>query len=186
MAASRCAARRAESNLAIRAYNSYMRRDRSLIPLSHQHQHGLALCVLIDRGLKKDPSRENVAKLSKMAADMAEIELLSHFQVEEEILFPAVRPLIENDTLLDELIAQHREMERMIEALATQRGKTRKETLIAFGELLNQHIRSEERRLFQEIQARVGKFRLAQLGREIEDRVHKLCPTTRFLPWESP
>ena len=162
-----------------------MRRDRSLIPLSHQHQHGLALCVLIDRGLKKDTSRENVDKLSKMVADMAEIELLSHFQVEEDILFPTVRPLLENDTLIDELIAQHREMERMIEALATQRGEKRKKTLVAFGELLNQHIRSEERRLFQDIQSTVGEFRLAQLGREIEEHVHKLCPSTQFLPWES-
>lgn len=162
-----------------------MRRDRSLIPLSHQHQHGLALCVLIDRGLKKDSSRENVDRLSKMAADMARIELLSHFQVEEEVLFPTVRPLIENDPLIDELIEQHREMERMIEALAIQRGQTRKVTLVAFGELLNQHIRSEERQLFQQIQASLGEFRLAQLGREIENRIHALCPSTQFLPWES-
>lgn len=161
-----------------------MRRDRSLIPLSHQHQHGLALCVLIDRGLKRDPSRENVAKLSKMAVDMAHIELLSHFQVEEEVLFPAVRPLIEDAPLVDELIAQHREMEQMINDLATLRGETRKQKLVAFGELLNRHIRSEERQLFQDIQATVGEFRLAQLGREIEDRVHKLCPSTKYLPWE--
>lgn len=162
-----------------------MRRDRSLIPLSHQHQHGLALCVLIDRGLKKDPSRENVDKLSKMAADMARIELLSHFQVEEQVLFPAVRPLIENTALIDELISQHREMEQMIEQLANQSGAARKRTLLRFGDLLNRHIRSEERRLFQQIQATVGEFRLAQLGREIEDRVHKLCPSTQYLPWES-
>jgi hemerythrin superfamily protein len=161
-----------------------MRRDRSLIPLSHQHQHGLALCVLIDRGLKKDPSRENVDRLSQMAAEMARIELLSHFQVEEEVLFPAVRPLIEDGELIGELIAQHREMERMIEDLARQRGEPRKRKLIAFGGLLNEHIRTEERRLFQEIQAKAGEFRLAQLGREIEDRVHKLCPSTRYLPWE--
>ena len=69
--------------------------------------------------------------------------------------------------------------------LATQRGEKRKETLVAFGELLNQHIRSEERRLFQEIQSTVGEFRLAQLGREIEEHVHKLCPSTQFLPWEN-
>ena len=162
-----------------------MRRDRSLIPLSHQHQHGLALCVLNDRGLKKDPSRENVDKLSKMAADMAQIELLSHFQVEEQVLFPAVRPLIENTALIDELISQHREMEQMIEELANQRGAARKRTLLDFSDLLNRHIRSEERQLFQEIQANVGEFRLAQLGRQIEDRVHKLCPSTQYLPWES-
>ena len=29
-----------------------MLRDRNLIPLSHQHQHALALCVRLDRGLK--------------------------------------------------------------------------------------------------------------------------------------
>lgn len=162
-----------------------MRRDRGLIPLSHQHQHGLALCVLIDRGLKKDSSRENVDKLSKMAGEMAQLELFSHFQVEEQVLFPAVRPLIENAALIDELIAQHREMERMLELLAAEEGETRKHKLIAFGNLLNRHIRSEERQLFQDIQASVGEFRLAQLGREIEEQVHKLCPSTQYLPWES-
>lgn len=34
-----------------------MLRDPSLIPLSHQHQHGSALTVLIDRGLKAQPNQ---------------------------------------------------------------------------------------------------------------------------------
>ena len=33
--------------------NGSMLRDNNLIPLSHQHQHALALCVQIDRALAK-------------------------------------------------------------------------------------------------------------------------------------
>ena len=33
--------------------NGRMLRDKNLIPLSHQHQHALAMCVRLDRALVK-------------------------------------------------------------------------------------------------------------------------------------
>ena len=50
------------------AYNGSMWRDPSLHPLSHQHQHGLALCVLIERGLKEDRSEKKAEDLSRSIA----------------------------------------------------------------------------------------------------------------------
>ncbi len=52
-----------------------MLRDPSLVPLSHQHQHGLALTVLIDRGLSGNPPPEKAAELALMVASMAKAEL---------------------------------------------------------------------------------------------------------------
>ena len=57
-----------------------MLRDPSLIPLSHQHQHGLALAVLIDRGLKADPSEHKAEELSHKATQLGEVELLGALQ----------------------------------------------------------------------------------------------------------
>ena len=41
-----------------------MLRDPILVPLSHQHHNGLALCVMTRRSLAADSSAQNVAKLA--------------------------------------------------------------------------------------------------------------------------
>ena len=132
-----------------------MFRDPSLVPLSHQHQHGLALSVIIDRGLKADPTPAKAAELAQKVATMAEIELLGHFKVEEKVLFPAVRAALEDDGVVDQLISQHRAMEELLDRLARVDDAARVGLLRDFGELLSRHIRIEERQLFQEIQAKL-------------------------------
>src|SRR6266508_2815514 len=66
-----------------------MLRDASLIPLSHQHHNGLALCVLTKRELQQSTTEKNVRKLAQRVVDRYEIELVNHFALEEAILFPA-------------------------------------------------------------------------------------------------
>ena len=70
-----------------------MLRDPSLIPLSHQHHNGLALCVLTRRSLAADSSPENLAKLAQRVIDRYELELINHFAIEEEVLFPVCAPM---------------------------------------------------------------------------------------------
>jgi hemerythrin-like domain-containing protein len=162
-----------------------MFRDPSLVPLSHQHQHGLALTVLIDRGLKADPSQEKAKELSRKVAAMAQAELFGHFSVEEEILFPTVRDALDSDRVVDDLIAQHRDMEGLIERIAHAGDQERIPLLQQFGDLLSRHIRIEERQLFQEIQAKLPEEDLGKLGREIDAKVKKVCPVTDRLPWDN-
>ena len=54
-----------------------MLRDPCLIPLSHQHHNGLALCVLVRRSLASDSSPENLATLARRAIDRYELELVN-------------------------------------------------------------------------------------------------------------
>ncbi len=145
-----------------------MLRDPSLIPLSHQHQHGLALCVMTRRSMAADPSSENLAKLAKCVVDRFEVELVNHFQIEEEVLFPAAGNL----PLIPELLAHHREIERMVASL---RGSSSVESLEAFCELLTRHIRLEENELFEQMQRTVGREELDRLGAEIDRRAVRVC-----------
>ena len=161
-----------------------MLRDPSLIPLSHQHQHGLALAVLIDRGLKADPSPRKATELCRMVADMFELELVHHFEVEEQVLFPAVRDRLVSDGILDQLISQHREMESLASRLAAAPESERIGLLTKFGELLSRHIRIEERQLFEEIQEKVRREDLSELGAQIDGRLLKVCPSSGRLPWD--
>ncbi|HEY1343097.1 MAG TPA: hemerythrin domain-containing protein [Bryobacteraceae bacterium] len=145
-----------------------MLRDPTLIPLSHQHQHGLALCVMTRRSLGQDASAENVAKLAQRVVDRYEIELANHFEVEEQVLFPAcgTKPLI------SELIAEHRSLESMVARL---RSAPSAELLEEFCTLLSNHIRREENELFQEIQQTMPRETLDRAGAEIDRRVVRIC-----------
>ncbi|MDA1316199.1 MAG: hemerythrin domain-containing protein [Acidobacteria bacterium] len=161
-----------------------MLRDPSLIPLSHQHQHGLALTVLIDRGLKAQPTQEKAIELAGKVARMADAELLGHFQVEEEVLFPAIRPHLDSGQIVEELIVQHRALEDLIQRVAAAGDNERIPLLTEFGDLLHRHIRIEERQLFQEIQAKLDEDQLARLGKQVDATVQRVCPVTDKLPWE--
>ena len=161
-----------------------MLRDPSLIPLSHQHQHGLALAVIIDRGLKADPSERKAEELSRKVTQLAEIELLGHFKVEEEVLFPAVRPFLGSGGIIDELIAQHRQIEELLSRLTQAAAGGRLALLREFGLLLSSHIRTEERQLFEQIQQRLSADDLLALGKQVDASVQKICPLTGKLPWE--
>ena len=160
-----------------------LHRDPSLIPLSHQHQHGLAIAVLIDRGLKAEPTPEKALELADKVARLAEVELLAHFELEEAVLFPAVRRFLNDDPLLDGLVAEHRVLEDLVRRIAGAADADRIPLLQQFGAVLHRHIRTEERQLFQQIQSRLDASRLAELGREITARVEASCPLTDRLPW---
>ncbi len=138
-----------------------MLRHPSLIPLSHQHQHALALCVLIER------SPEKTAELARKVADLFELELRNHFDVEERILFPAIRQNLGPTPLVEELVAEH----RLLEDLAARVPAT----LAEFGAALSRHIRREERELFEDIQKRLSPETLETLKRAIEAEVVHVC-----------
>jgi hemerythrin-like domain-containing protein len=149
-----------------------MLRDPNLIPLSHQHHNGLAMCVLTRRALREDASPENVAKLARRAIDRYELELANHFEIEEQILFPAIENAIGKLSLVASLTAEHRQMEDLIAQLRSAASATLLEQLCG---LLAQHIRREENDLFQVAQARLPESILRELGTAIEAKAVRIC-----------
>ena len=144
-----------------------MLRDPSLIPLSQQHHNGLALCVLTERSLAQDASSANVARLARKAIDRYELELTNHFEIEEQVLFPALEsPLIAG------LIGEHRQLEAMIDGL---RAEPAAALLLEFTALLRAHIRREENELFEEIQRRLPREKLDELGKQIDAKAVRIC-----------
>jgi len=141
-----------------------MLRDRRLIPLSRQHQHALALCVLTRRGL---PSGEITALAGKIVQTF-EIELANHFELEEQVLFPICPPL----ALIAELIQEHRRLENLVAALRTDPSA---ELLEEFCALLTAHIRKEERDLFEQVQNILPAGAFDRAGEEIERRAVLAC-----------
>jgi hypothetical protein len=82
-----------------------MLRDKSLVPLSRQHQHALALCVRLDRAI-----RAGEIDLETWQAEIQqqfESEIGIHFAAEEKELFPAAERFPELQSLVEGLLAEH-------------------------------------------------------------------------------
>jgi hemerythrin-like domain-containing protein len=157
-----------------------MLRDKSLIPLSHQHQHALALCVRIDRA-QPIP----VANLQDWQAEIEQIfeqEITFHFAAEESVLFPAARRFPELIPLVDGLIAEHGILRSAFSLARSRRLST--QTLPAFAQQLSAHIRTEERQLFEPLQKLMTPPELAALGVQLENALKEAAQSC-ILPNES-
>jgi hemerythrin-like domain-containing protein len=150
------------------------RRHDSLIPLSHQHQHALALAVIIRRrfGIEKGREawlEEQNAKVEKAYA----AELSGHFEVEESVLFPAMERNLGKLDLVGDLLDEHTKLHRLFKLLKTEPSFDRLDELSL---LLERHVRKEERQLFVEFEKRMPADEALKLGREIESRLARACP----------
>jgi hemerythrin-like domain-containing protein len=137
-----------------------MLRDKSLIPLSRQHQHALALCVRIHRARLASP-REVRAWQAEVEQHF-ELEIQYHFAAEELVVFPTARQHADLGRLVEELLAEHATLREYFE-----RAKAREldgPTLRQFAELLSGHIRKEERQLFEQMQKHLNAKECEELG----------------------
>ncbi len=147
------------------------RRHDSLIPLSHDHHHALALCLRIHRGLEKQ--REDEAWLRSTAEEAIgfyESALTPHFKVEEEVLFPAMQNFSEAAQLIEELVSEHRALENFVEPLRQMNVAWLEETLTQLADLLKAHIRKEENTLFPIYEKLMAKELADKIGEEIKVR----------------
>ena len=158
-----------------------MLRDKSLIPLSRQHQHALALCVRIDRASPiNDP---DLRSWQEEIAQHFEMEIKFHFAAEERVLFPVARTFGELTALVDELLADH---ENLRKSFSKAEGRTMSAAgLSEFARQLSTHIRKEERQLFERMQVLLSPAELATLGVQLEDAL-KDATQACALPRETP
>lgn len=142
-----------------------MLRDKSLVPLSHQHQRALALCVRIDRA-QPIPAADLESWLGEIELHF-EQEIKVHFSAEEQVLFPAARQFSELIPLVDELIADHAVLRQ---SFSQARARTLSaESLPILAQQLSAHIRKEERQLFERLQQLMDAEDLSALGVHLEE-----------------
>jgi hemerythrin-like domain-containing protein len=144
------------------------RRHESLIPLSREHQYGLMLCLRIHRGLPLHGDDETwVRAKAAQAARFFALDLAAHFRAEEESLFPAMRDFAEASELLNKLLSEHRELEALAGRLSAPEVEQVVEALGELADLLESHIRKEERELFPIYERLVSTGMAAEVGRSV-------------------
>jgi hemerythrin-like domain-containing protein len=159
-----------------------MLRDPNLVPLSRQHQHALALCVRIRRA-KLASAREVRAWQAEMEQHF-EIEIRHHFAAEEAFVFPAAKEIWDLAALVEELLTEHAQLRadfaeakaRSLDGAGVRR----------FAEALSEHIRKEERLLFEKMQQELSAQERERIGAQIAramENVPELCipPTEQEL-----
>lgn len=127
-----------------------MKRREELHGLSDDHHTALVVAFRCRRAGagQGDLSAEEAWR---QALRLASNQLVNHFRVEEEILLPALEELGEGE-MARRIAAEHRQLEDLLtveEAAA--------DAVTAFGELLDQHIRFEERVVFEQTQDRLPR-----------------------------
>lgn len=94
-------------------------------------------------------------------------ELAKHAAIEEQTLYPeARRELPDAVELVDEALAEHREMKKMLADLegASAANDDLQAKVANLSQLVRHHVAEEEARLFPEIERTLGRDRLLALG----------------------
>jgi len=147
-----------------------MKRDANLVPLSRQHFRALVLCMRIHR--KRAPRSVLQREMLSLYAD----DVRFHFQAEEKFLFPAARRRAAVAPLVRELRAEHTRLRRAF--TAARRRTLKSAELTRFADLLEAHIRKEERVLFEECQKQMSEKALSALGGKMQNYFQKCGAAT--------
>lgn len=128
-----------------------LKRHKALQPLSREHHHGLLLSWKIRAGFSKNIEPERI----KMYADwFYKTHLIPHFEMEETHVFSILEPTNE---LIKKAMADHNLLRRLFADENIERALSKIE------EVLDAHIRFEERILFPEIQKLATELQLIDI-----------------------
>ena len=135
-----------------------MKRSPALVPLGHDHHRAREAALRLRRATDEDlgAAIEHFREFWSVHGERR------HFEIEEEVVLPALA----GDEQWDEMAGRIRREHEQIRALAESVGSV--EDAHALGGLLNDHVRFEERELFELLESRLDADELGRLGREIE------------------
>lgn len=138
-----------------------MKRNKNLIELSRDHHHGLLLGWKIKQGFKNNVALEEIVNyIGHFAAEA----LFPHFIEEEEQLFVY---LPEDNEYRKKAIADHLEIRTTIADIATK--PVDEAILLNLAELIETHIRFEEREMFPYMEVTLSEQQLEKIGKVISD-----------------
>lgn len=131
-----------------------MLRDKNLRDLSSEHHQALALA----RDIKK--ARQDSSNVQELVARVKTIfnnKLLPHFEIEEQAILPELTKIGE-DALVQRTLEDHAQLKKLVANLDEL------DKLIKFAETLKEHVRFEERELFEVCQSSLEQTALERIG----------------------
>jgi hemerythrin-like domain-containing protein len=147
-----------------------MKRSRALRPLSSEHHQALLVAFQMRKALEGHPEAAGAPRdlpgLVSLARRFEGQVFGSHAAAEEALL---------SDHLAGpdraRLVAEHGELKGLVEHARTSAPGEQRAALAAFADLLERHVRWEERELFPYAEAHLDAAELAVIGGELERRL---------------
>jgi hemerythrin-like domain-containing protein len=147
-----------------------VKRSRELRPLSREHHQALLVAFQLKKALAGHAEAAGAPRdldgLVALARRFEESVFSVHITAEEELLG---RHLGAEDAR--RLRDEHRELRKLLADAQAGRKDGRRAPLAAFADLLERHVRWEERELFDRCETAIGPDDLAVVGRELEMRL---------------
>ena len=147
-----------------------MRRSRELKPLSSEHHHALLVAFQLKKGLAGHGDSAGAPRdlpgLVALARRFDDTTFQTHIRAEEELLGAHLSP---GDGR--RLREEHRQLVKLLEGARNVRPPDARHALTAFADLLERHVRWEERELFPACEAAIDREALATIGHELERRL---------------
>ena len=147
-----------------------MKRTRELKPLTSEHHQALLVAFQLKKGLAGHAETAGAPRdlpgLLALARRFEERVFRTHAQAEEEVLG---QHLAAAD--MRRLVSEHGDLRRLVESARGAQGPDLRSALAAFAELLERHVRWEERELFPAAEGLVDAETLSIIGGELERRL---------------
>jgi hemerythrin-like domain-containing protein len=147
-----------------------MKRSRALKPLSSEHHQALLLAFQLKKGLAGHAEAAGAPKdlpgLLALARRYEDQVLGTHMRAEEDLLG---RFLVAGD--MTRLRSEHAEMRRLLDEARNARPPGQRALLGAFADLVERHVRWEERELFPYAEDHADEATLAAIAGELEKRL---------------
>lgn len=125
----------------------------------------MLFCWKIRQGLKMHIDTE---RISKYAQHFWQQHLHPHFRDEEKILFAPLR-----DTQVQRAINEHKNIRQLVAELENHSVVNLRKRLAELADMVDDHVRYEERNLFPHIERKLSKEQLENIGRQLE-KYHRL------------
>ena len=147
-----------------------LHRDQALQPLSRQHHQGLMVSLLLSKGLKKQLATK---PMRDFILQFWQDDLLKHFETEEQELVPISKAYVTLEPFIMRMLLEHQQIQLIINRINNEARAEQLETIKEFADKLEQHIRFEERELFEQIQQTLSAADLEKLYQAFYTMVEK-------------
>ena len=166
-------------------YTRCMARDERLVRLSRDHHHAVVLALRIQRELPAADESAATALIADAGRFWA-TGLQPHMEVEDDALLARLAARgDEGLALAGRLQREHRELDEAMTSVRNGGGAAGKRAaLTRFGSLLGDHVRWEERELFEWMQSQFTADELVEIADALATRLPSLvvvCPTPQTL-----
>ena len=161
-----------------------VKRHQALIPLSNEHFSHLVFAKRLREGKPDNvesrwPENSDEKRLIDQTKEYFTVDMLHHFELEEKEVFPIYALYIEDGSpeknLLDFILQHYQTVKNKINSITDLTGKELILKLKEIGTDIEEHIRKEERQLFEDVQRKIPTDELMEIGRVLKEKSVLKC-----------